>query len=37
MHPNAIAVFVFDNSTNHGAIAENALYAQHMNLNLSGR
>jgi len=27
MHPNAIAVFAFDNSTNHDAMAENALYA----------
>jgi len=33
MHPNAIAVFAFDNSTNHDAMAENALCAQHMNLN----
>ena len=36
VHPNAIAIFAFDNSTNHGAMADNALCAQCMNLiNLS--
>ena len=37
MHPNAIAVFAFDNSTNHGAMADNALCAQRMNLNPGGQ
>ena len=37
VHPNAIAVFAFDNSTNHGAMADNALCAQHMNLNSGER
>jgi len=27
MHPNATAVFAFDNSTNHGALADDALCA----------
>jgi len=35
MHPNAIAVFAFDNSTNHSVMIENALCAQRMNLNPS--
>ena len=37
VHPNAIAVFAFDNSTNHGAMADNALCAQRMNLNPGGK
>ncbi|PKY47601.1 hypothetical protein RhiirA4_462873 [Rhizophagus irregularis] len=36
MHPNAIAVFAFNNNTNHEAMADNALCAQHMNLNPDG-
>ncbi|PKC16838.1 hypothetical protein RhiirA5_406527 [Rhizophagus irregularis] len=34
-HPNAIAVFAFDNSSSHGKYADNALNANHINLNLS--
>src|SRR6185369_8147964 len=30
--PNAIAIFAFDNSTNHAAYAKNALVAARMNL-----
>ncbi|RGB35632.1 hypothetical protein C1646_814585 [Rhizophagus diaphanus] len=37
MHPNAIAVFAFDNSTNHEAMADNALCAQRINLNSGGQ
>ena len=33
VHPNAVAVFAFDNSTNYRAMADNALCAQRMNLN----
>jgi hypothetical protein len=36
MHPNAIAIFAFNNSTNYRAMADNALYAQRMNFNLDG-
>ncbi|CAB4487040.1 unnamed protein product [Rhizophagus irregularis] len=34
-HPSAIAVFAFDNSSSHGKYADNALNANHINLNLS--
>ncbi|CAG8739862.1 3672_t:CDS:1, partial [Cetraspora pellucida] len=34
--PNATAMFAFDNSTNHGAYAEDALIAARMNLKPGG-
>lgn len=37
MHPNAIAVFAFDNSTNHGAMANDALNVLKMNVNPGGK
>ncbi|PKY54915.1 hypothetical protein RhiirA4_474000 [Rhizophagus irregularis] len=36
-HPGAIAVFAFDNSSSHGKYADNALNANHMNLNPGGK
>ena len=37
LHPGCIGVFVFDNSTNHGAYAPDALVATKMNLNPGGK
>jgi hypothetical protein len=37
MHPNAIAIFAFDNSTNHGAMADDALNVSKMNVNPGGK
>ena len=37
LYPNAIAVFAFDNSTNHGAMAKNALNVMNMNVNPGGK
>ncbi|RIA90689.1 hypothetical protein C1645_823067 [Glomus cerebriforme] len=37
LYPNAIAVFAFDNSTNHGAMAKDGLNASNMNLNPGGK
>lgn len=37
LHPNAVGVFAFDNSTNHGAMPENGLNAKNMNVNPGGR
>ncbi|GES92520.1 hypothetical protein RCL_jg28850.t1 [Rhizophagus clarus] len=36
-HPGAIAVFAFDNSSSHGKYADDALNANHMNLNPGGK
>ncbi|RIA80370.1 hypothetical protein C1645_838829 [Glomus cerebriforme] len=36
IHSNSITIFAFDYSTNHRAMADNALCAQHMNLNPGG-
>ncbi|PKY51387.1 hypothetical protein RhiirA4_424476 [Rhizophagus irregularis] len=36
-HPNAIGVFTFDNSTNHGAMAKDALNVNNMNINPGGK
>ncbi|CAJ0644514.1 14480_t:CDS:2 [Entrophospora sp. SA101] len=36
MHPGCVAVFAFDNSTNHGAYASDALLVNKMNLNSGG-
>ncbi|KAG1569197.1 hypothetical protein G6F50_006604 [Rhizopus delemar] len=33
LHPNCVAVFLFDNSSNHGAFADDALVASRMTLN----
>lgn len=37
LYPNAVAVFAFDNSTNHGAMAKDALYVMNMNVNPGGK
>ena len=37
LHPDCVAVFLFDNSTNHGAFAEDALNVNKMNLNTGGK
>ena len=37
MHPNAIALFCFDQSTNHAAFANDALRARNMNLGPGGK
>jgi hypothetical protein len=37
LYPNAIGVFAFDNSTNHGAMAKDGLNAFRMNLNPGGK
>jgi hypothetical protein len=37
LHPNCAAVFLFDNSTNHGAFADDALNVSKMNLNPGGK
>ena len=37
LYPNAIAVFAFDNSTNHGAMAKDGLNVFNMNLNPGGK
>ena len=37
LHPNCAAVFLFDNSTNHGAFADDALNVNNMNLNSGGK
>jgi hypothetical protein len=34
---NCVAVFAFDNSTNHAAFMSNALVASHMNINSGGK
>ncbi|PKY34514.1 hypothetical protein RhiirB3_454306 [Rhizophagus irregularis] len=36
-YPNAIGVFTFDNSTNHGAMAKDALNINNMNVNPGGK
>jgi hypothetical protein len=36
LHPNAIALFTFDQSTNHAAFAPDALRASNMNMNPGG-
>ena len=36
LHPGCVGVFVFDNSTNHGAFASDALNVGHMNLGAGG-
>ena len=37
LHPNGTAVFMFDNSTNHGAYAQDALNINNMTLNSMGK
>ena len=37
MHPGAIAVFAFDNSSSHGAFAHDALNARAMNVGSGGK
>jgi len=37
MQPKAHGIFVFDNSTNHGAFAEDALVVSKMNVNPGGK
>src|SRR5688572_31972465 len=37
MHPGCVGIFAFDNSTSHGAFADDALIAKHMNLNPGGK
>ncbi len=37
MHPGCVAVFLFDNGTNHGAYADDALNVAKMNLNHGGK
>jgi len=37
IHPNSIAIFAFDNSTNHGAMAKDALNVSKMNVNPGGK
>jgi hypothetical protein len=37
LYPNATAVFAFDNSTNHGAMAKDGLNVFNMNLNPGGK
>ena len=37
LYPNAIGVFAFDNSTNHGAMAKDGLNAFKMNMNPEGK
>ena len=37
VHPNAVAVFAFDNSTNHGAMAKDALNVAKMNVGPGGK
>jgi hypothetical protein len=37
LHPGCVAVFLFDNSTNHGAFSPDALNANKMNLNPGGK
>lgn len=36
-YPNAIGIFAFDNSTNHGAMAKDALNINNMNVNPGGK
>jgi hypothetical protein len=36
-YPNAIGIFAFDNSTNHGAMAKDALNVNNMNVNPGGK
>ena len=36
LHPGCVGVFVFDNSTKHGAFASDALNVGHMNLGAGG-
>ncbi|RGB33946.1 hypothetical protein C1646_787910 [Rhizophagus diaphanus] len=36
-HPEAIAIFAFDNSSSHGKYTDDALNANHMNLNPGGK
>jgi hypothetical protein len=36
LHPNSIALFQFDNSSNHGAFPTDALKKENMNLNPGG-
>jgi len=37
LHPGCVGVFLFDNSTNHGAFAADALNTANMNLNPGGK
>jgi hypothetical protein len=37
MHPGCVGIFAFDNSTSHGAFADDALIAKHMNLKPGGK
>ena len=37
IHSNFIAIFAFDNSTNHSAMAKNALNISKMNVNPEGK
>ncbi|CAJ0648955.1 10671_t:CDS:2 [Entrophospora sp. SA101] len=37
VHPNAVAVFAFDNSTNHGSMAKDALNVNNMNVYPGGK
>ena len=37
LHPNSVAVFMFDNSTNHGAFVDDALNVNNMNLSPGGK
>ena len=37
LHPDCVAVFLFDNSTNHGAFANDALNVNKMNLGIGGK
>ena len=37
LHPDCVAVFLFDNSTNHGALANDALNVNKMNLGIGGK
>lgn len=36
-HPDSIGIFAFDNSTNHGIMAKDALNVNNMNVNLGGK
>jgi len=36
-YPNSIGIFAFDNSTNHGAMAKDALNVNKMNVNPGGK